>query len=181
MNLAFVSPLPQEAITLLQSCIWTSGVTCPDVCWTCWLCELFSTLRNCLSSFGAHDSRRPWLCLVSACHNIITARKRSLGQGTVFTPVCLFMGGLYDVTSCLTAWSHVPRRGGGGGLSLSRGSLCLDDLSPGGDRDPPVQWRAGGAHPTGILSCYFRLLESNLDFKKYAIPCSTSSTQKRQM
>ena len=44
-----------------------------------------------------------------------TARKRSLWQGNVFTPVCQSFcsqggsrGSLYDVTSCLDAWSHVP-------------------------------------------------------------------------
>ena len=46
------------------------------------------------------------------------------------------------------------------GESLSRGGLC-----PGGlpdreslDRDSPVRWRAGGRHPTGMLSCYRRYL-----------------------
>ena len=51
---------------------------------------------------------------------LITTRKRSLGQGTIFTmSVILSMGrreSLYDVTSCLTALSHVPS--GGGSLSL---------------------------------------------------------------
>ena len=44
---------------------------------------------------------------------IVTARKSSLGQGNVFTGVCLSMvgGSLYYVTSCLAAWSHVPSRG----------------------------------------------------------------------
>ena len=48
---------------------------------------------------------------------IITARKRSLGQGNIFTGMCQSFcpwgreGSLYDVTSCLAAWSHVPSRG----------------------------------------------------------------------
>ena len=44
---------------------------------------------------------------------IITARKRNLGQGHVFTGVCLSVGegSLYDATSCLADWSHVPSRG----------------------------------------------------------------------
>ena len=67
--------------------------------------------------------------------NIFTARKRSLGQSNVFTCMChsgVFLGGrgLYDVTSFLAAWSHVPSRG-----------VCLWSHVPfrGGlpDRDPP--------------------------------------------
>ena len=61
---------------------------------------------------------------------VITPCKRSLGQGNVFTGVCLSTGEgpLYDVTSCLTPmfllgglcpWSHVPSRG-----FLSRAGLC---------------------------------------------------------
>ena len=38
--------------------------------------------------------------------------KFGLGQGNVFTGVCLSTGGsIYDVTSCLAAWSRVPSRG----------------------------------------------------------------------
>ena len=48
---------------------------------------------------------------------------------------------LYDVTSCLVAWSHVPVRGG---LPTAGGGL----------RTIPTRTRkVGGAHPTGILSC----------------------------
>ena len=50
---------------------------------------------------------------------LVTACKLSLGQGNVFTGECqLFCSGgesLYDVTSCLADWSHVPS---GGSLSL---------------------------------------------------------------
>ena len=44
---------------------------------------------------------------------IFTARKRSFRQGNVFTRVChsVHKGSLYDVTSCLTTWSHVPSGG----------------------------------------------------------------------
>ena len=43
---------------------------------------------------------------------VITAHKRSLRQGNVFTGVCLStVGPLYDVTSYLAAWSHVLYRG----------------------------------------------------------------------
>ena len=60
---------------------------------------------------------------------IFTARKRSSVQGNVFVPVChsVHRGeSLYDVTSCLAAWSQVPS---GGSLCLVpgsfSGSLCL--------------------------------------------------------
>ena len=42
--------------------------------------------------------------------SVITARKRSLGQGNVFTGVCLSIGE-YDVTSCLVVWFHVHSKG----------------------------------------------------------------------
>ena len=50
---------------------------------------------------------------------VLTACKRSLGQGNVSeVSVCpRGKGVLYDVTSCLAAWSHVTLGGGG----LSRG------------------------------------------------------------
>ena len=87
---------------------------------------------------------------------VFIACKRSLGQGNVFAPVCHSVqgGSLYDVTSCLAAWSHIPSGGslsrgslsgvsvqGGslsgvsvGGGSLSREDLCRGGLCPG---DPP--------------------------------------------
>ena len=46
------------------------------------------------------------------CRDVtFTAHKRSLGQGNVFTSVCLFMGGVYDITFCLSARSHVLSAG----------------------------------------------------------------------
>ena len=71
---------------------------------------------------------------------VITARKRSLGQGNVFTHVCHSVqgGSLYDVSSCLDVWCHVPSGVGGslslvpcsfGGGSLS-GRLLDRDLPP---------------------------------------------------
>ena len=63
---------------------------------------------------------------------VITARQRSLGQGNVFTGVCLStVGPLYDVTSYLAAWFHVLYRGSPSlvpcsfkGMGLCRGGLC---------------------------------------------------------
>ena len=59
---------------------------------------------------------------------LFTTRRRSSEQGTVFTPVCLFTGGsLYDVTSCLAAWSHVPSGWVSGPIFLLEG---LPDSDP---------------------------------------------------
>ena len=74
--------------------------------------------------------------------SIITARKRSLGQGNSFTPVChsVHWGG---------AWSW-----GGllpGGCLLRGGCLLLG--GPGGD-PPWTATTAGGTNPTGMHSCY---------------------------
>ena len=61
--------------------------------------------------------------------------------------------GVYDVTSCLSAWSHVLSWGslsgpifigGWGSLSGGRGSFVRID--------PPYGERAGGTHPTIMLS-----------------------------
>ena len=70
----------------------------------------------------------------------VTARKRSLGQGNAFTRICQSVRGggkesLYDVTSCPTAWSHVPP---GEGAYVS-GPCSFQGVSAQGvlsDRDP---------------------------------------------
>ena len=61
---------------------------------------------------------------------IVTACKGSLGQGNVFIGVCSQTGGsLYDVTSGLAAWSHIPSRGVSVSGPMSRGSLFRESLS----------------------------------------------------
>ena len=67
-------------------------------------------------------------------------------------------GSLYDDTSCLAAWSRVPSAG----VSVS-GPMFLLGVSVKwglyqGD-PPPIWWRAGGTHPTGMLSCYISNLK----------------------
>ena len=75
---------------------------------------------------------------------LTTACKRSLGQGTVFTHVCLFTGGLCMMSlpvwsdvppgkGVLCVWSHLPL-----GVSV-QGGLCPGSLS-------------GGLCPRGSLS-----------------------------
>ena len=104
---------------------------------------------------------------------IITARKRTLGQGNMFTGVYLSTGGAW-------CWGGVPgSRGGGwcawsewgwsqGSLvwegclvqrSLVPGGLCAWSVGvwsqgvPGGE-PPPTATAAGGTHPTGMHSCW---------------------------
>ena len=98
------------------------------------------------------------------CICIFTARKLSLGQGNVFRSVCqsfcpqggwgvlcmmsltvwlpgpmFLLGGLYP-------WSHVP----GGGLCPGGVSVQIQ---------PPWIRKAGGTHPTGMLSSHLFSLE----------------------
>ena len=57
---------------------------------------------------------------------VITDRKQSLGQDDVFRRMCQSFsskGVSDDVTSHLSAWSHVPSRGSLSRRSLSRGVL----------------------------------------------------------
>ena len=75
---------------------------------------------------------------------------------------------MYDVTSYLATWSHVPsggslflvpcsfQWGSMSGGSLSRGSLSRGSLSTRGfsvERHPPGIRKAGDTHPTGMHSC----------------------------
>ena len=97
---------------------------------------------------------------------IVTARKRSLGQGNIFTSVCqefCSQGG------CLVLWGLCSRgvpgpkgvcsRGGclvlGGGLlrGSALGGVCSQGV-PGGDPPPLTATAAGGTHPTGMHSCF---------------------------
>ena len=78
----------------------------------------------------------------------ITARKRSLGQGIIFTSFCLSVH-----RGCLCTW--------GGGVCPERGSPCLGGSLSGGClsrgslswRPPCYGGRMGGPHPTGMNSC----------------------------
>ena len=96
--------------------------------------------------------------------NNITARKRSLGQGNMFTGVCLSTkgGGVYGPGGCL-----LP---GGSGLGGSAPEGCLLQggstpgrlawsqrglLTGGGGlvETPRMATAAGDTHPTGMHSC----------------------------
>ena len=75
------------------------------------------------------------LPLVSTPHPLlITARKRSLGQGNIFTGVCLFKGGGVSFPACITG--HMT-----GGVCLHRGICIQGGLCPEG---------GGFLHPEGL-------------------------------
>ena len=74
---------------------------------------------------------------------LITARKRSLGKGNIFTGVCLSTGGSCPQGGLCPGGSLCP------GEFQSREGLCLGVSV----RETPVQLRAGGTHPTGMHSC----------------------------
>ena len=80
---------------------------------------------------------------------LITARKRSLGQGNIFRSVCqeFCPRGCVVPGGCLVRWG-----GPGGGVCVwSRG--CGPGGMPGGD-PPGTATAAGGTHPTGMHSYY---------------------------
>ena len=97
---------------------------------------------------------------------IFTARKRSLGQGNMFTGVCLSTGGGLVLGGCLVTRGSGPR----GVAAPQRACLVLGGLpGPGGSGPRGVPgprgcawWRppihtataVGGNHPTGMHSCY---------------------------
>ena len=77
---------------------------------------------------------------------IITARKRSLGQGNIFTPIILFTGG--GLPQCMhppPGTMHPPR---------DHAPSPQDHATPPGtEHAGRYGQRAGGTHPTGMQSC----------------------------
>ena len=96
---------------------------------------------------------------------MFTARKRSLGQGNIFTPVCHSVHGrgvvsqhaLQVVSQHALQWGGAWSRGG----AWSGGSAPRGMSAPGGClvETPRTASAAGGTHPTGMHSCcsYFCL------------------------
>ena len=88
--------------------------------------------------------------------HMFTARKRSLGQGNVFTPVChsvhRWEGGLPN-----PLWMQTPRVGQTPWMQTSRVGQTPPWMqtprvgqTPPGCRPPPYSQQAGGTHPTGM-------------------------------
>ena len=73
---------------------------------------------------------------VASFYSVFTARKRSLGQGNVFTPVCQFTGGLPT--------GVYLRRG-----SLPRGEFAPRGHLPGGSSSGVIYLRLRGLHLGG--------------------------------
>ena len=98
--------------------------------------------------------------------NVITAHKRSLGQGNVFTPVCHSVhGGRRGWLPSMHHRSHDQHPGGvlpTEEWSVYKGGFCLRGGLPtsrGGEGGvgqippPPRTRKVGGTYPTGMLSC----------------------------
>ena len=86
---------------------------------------------------------------------VITARKRSLGQGNIFTPVChsVHRGWVVSQHALQVVSQHALQQGG----LLLGGCLVRGVGVPGGDppdqAPPRTAIAAGGTHPTGMHSC----------------------------
>ena len=120
---------------------------------------MFSQVSVILSTIGLMATRALLVLFTAQSVHIllecflVTTCKQSLGQGNMFTGVCLSTGGAWSrgcllPGGCLVRW----------GVPAPRGCLvwgCLVCLVPGGvpGGDPPTVTAAGGTHPTGMHSC----------------------------
>ena len=108
---------------------------------------------------------------------LITARKRSLGQGNIFTGMCQSFcpwGSLYAVTSCLAAWSHAPSRGVSvPGPMFLQGSLSRGCLCPPQDRDLHSHTVRSGLYPSHwsvFLFMFYHYIQSSFHSKIHCLP-----------
>ena len=79
------------------------------------------------------------------------ARKRSLGQGNIFTSVCqefCSQGGA--IPACIAGGIPACLAAGLQGGGLLRGGVCSGGCLV---RPPRMATAAGGTHPTGMHSC----------------------------
>ena len=92
---------------------------------------------NLLASIWLHRRK---LLLSEANWLLVTTRKRSLGQGNVFTPVCQLFSSWGGVLGChFLSWKAAP------------------PIAPPPGQDPLSGQQAGGMHSTEMLSCYIHL------------------------
>ena len=86
---------------------------------------------------------------------LVTARKRSLGQGNIFSSVCQEFCPWGSLPQCMLGYHPLPRRPPWQGRPPSPGKKTTP-----GKSDPPCTvhagrygQQAGGMHPTGMQFC----------------------------
>ena len=121
--------------------------------------------------------------------NFITTRKRSLGQGNIFSPVILFTGGSTwagtpwaGTPSRYTPWQVHPLAGTPPWAGTPRQVHPPGQVHPLGKEHPPGAVHAGrygqqvgGTHPTGMHSCFrsrswFRYVRFQLSVQNVVSP-----------
>ena len=137
--------------------------------------------------FVVDSMRRQGRAPVSIQISFITARKRSLGQGNIFTPVChsvhrwggVWSGGRVPAPGggreggwCLVLEGVPAPRGSGPRGSACSGGACSRGSGPGGAwwRPPRTVTAAGGTHPTAMHSCFhsvFAKLSKIIDWRTH--------------
>ena len=91
---------------------------------------------------------------------LFTSRKRSLGQGNIFTSVChsvqggvcMAKGGMHGEEGCVWQRGHAWWRGANmvkGGACMVKGGMCGEGVCVAGQ----MATVAGSMHPTGMHSC----------------------------
>ena len=122
--------------------------TCCKACWdtTCNACWDSTPSVNRITDTGKNITF-PQLRLQVVITILFTTRRRSLGQGNLFTPVSHSVHGAGGVglPACITG--HMTR--GWGSASKGRGGLHLGVCIQG---DHPAR-KVTGTHPTGMLPC----------------------------
>ena len=109
------------------------------------------------TSFMVHSLRPIQLNFVFVLFSFVfTARKRSLGQGNIFSSVCQEFCTWGGLSQCMLGY-HIPP-----GADLLPPEQTPPGTSPPGSRHPPCAvhagrygQQAGGMHPTGMQSCLF--------------------------
>ena len=90
------------------------------------------------------------VCILLEC-TLVTARKRSLGQGNIFAPVCHSVHGGVCLSAC---WDTTPPPGADTpGPAPPKTRHPPDQAPPNAVHPGRYGQRAGGTHPAGMQSC----------------------------
>ena len=114
----------------------------------------------------------PIVCSIVSHIVRITARKQSLGQGNDFAPVCSRGRCLPTAEVCLRGiciWEGLSTRG-----VYLQGGLHLEEKSASRGEEVSATRKAGGMHPTGMLSCLIpinTIRQYSLDDKYLGLTC----------